>query len=644
MPIDASQVKWDAPDPKAVVWDAPAEKPSFMQSMGREALNSIPAQALFGAARGIGGIGATVGMQGEQGRKAVENKLVGMGADPESLSYKGGKLASEIGATWPIGGLLAKGAAAIPGVAQAAPGLINALRTSGMTTGAAPANFLSKAGLSDIAIRSGAAATVGLGSAAAVGDDPMMGAAIGGATPGAFKAAGMAGSKVGNFLRPDVASDVMTAAGKARELGYVVPPTQANPSMINRLIEGYAGKLTTAQNASAKNAGVTNELANKALGLPGGTTLSPEVLGDVRKAAGHAYADVANMPGRESVDETLHRLQSLINKAESEKTSALQIAGKLQTMRAQQANLAHGRDISLSKNQPEFQPYYNPGTNGRTATSPSSLPVPGQPRIPGRYTHNIERSQEALTGAEDAMAVFTAKRAEESAAIKALEDFQGKASGFTTKDAIDPRQMVFDLRQARNDADSWYKSYQRTADPTSLEKAKAAKAMATSLENALEGHAQNINRADLVDAMRESRNLIAKTYSVENALNKTTGTIDARKLAQQIQSGKPLTGELRDIGEFAARFPKAANTIESMGSLPQNSPLDFAAGGIGSAMSGNLLPLAGAIAGRPLARKLALSDLIQGGLGKPQTQSKLRELLSSPEAQQLMYRLTPISQ
>lgn len=217
---------------------APAEKPSFMQSMGREALNSIPVQALFGAARGIGGIGATVGMQGEEGRKAVENKLVGMGADPGSLSYKGSKLASEVGVTWPIGGLLAKGASAIPGVAQAAPSLINALRTSGMTTGAAPANFLSKAGLADMAIRSGAAATVGGASAAAVGDDPMMGAAIGGAAPGVFKAAGTLGGFVGRAafeaLTPALqkrAVELARATGKSVD-EVMTALTQQGPSQL----------------------------------------------------------------------------------------------------------------------------------------------------------------------------------------------------------------------------------------------------------------------------------------------------------------------------------------------------------------------------------------------------------------------------
>ena len=54
------------------------------------------------------------------------------------------------------------------------------------------------------------------------------------------------------------ASGMMAAIQAARSQGYVIPPTQANPTLGNRLLEGMAGKLTTAQNASAANQGVTN--------------------------------------------------------------------------------------------------------------------------------------------------------------------------------------------------------------------------------------------------------------------------------------------------------------------------------------------------------------------------------------------------
>jgi hypothetical protein len=496
-----------------------------------------------------------------------------------------------------------------------------------------------------MALRTAAAGTVGGASAGLTGDSVGTGATIGAMMPGAFKAAGAVGGKVGGFFRgPEVAPETMAAAQKAREMGLVMPPSQVKPSFVNRLLEGYAGKQTTQQNASAKNAAIFNEIAAKELGLPPGSTLSPEVLADLRKVAGESYKNVGDMPGRESVAESLRVLENAIAKAQSEKTSALQIAGKLKTMQAQQANLAHGRDIPLSKAQPEFQPYYNPGTDGRVAASPSSNPVPGLPRMPGRYTHNIERAQEGAQGADEAMAVYRAKRAEEELAAKALEDFKSKASGYATQDAITPRQMVFDLRKARNDADSWYKAYQRTADPTALEKARAAKALATNLENSLVGHAEEIGRPDLVEAMLDARKLIAKTYSVENALNKVTGTVDARKLAEHIQRKKPVTGGLRDIGEFAARFEKSAQTPERMGSLPQTSPLDWGFGGAASIAHGNAMPLLATLLGRPIARNTVLGEALQNRMVSPQETSRFIELLRQPAAEQLMYRTLPIAQ
>lgn len=57
-----------------------------------------------------------------------------------------------------------------------------------------------------------------------------------------------------NLLRGTPPSQgTMQAAREAQEAGYVIPPTQVKPSLLNRLIEGSAGKISTAQNASFKN-------------------------------------------------------------------------------------------------------------------------------------------------------------------------------------------------------------------------------------------------------------------------------------------------------------------------------------------------------------------------------------------------------
>jgi hypothetical protein len=79
---------------------------------------------------------------------------------------------------------------------------------------------------------------------------------------------------------------------KAKEAGYVVPPTQANPSILNQIAEGVAGKIKTAQTASIKNQEVTNGLVRKALGIAEDAPLNVDSLQKVRKEAGSAYERV----------------------------------------------------------------------------------------------------------------------------------------------------------------------------------------------------------------------------------------------------------------------------------------------------------------------------------------------------------------
>jgi hypothetical protein len=170
-------------------------------------------------------------------------------------------------------------------------------------------------------------------------------------------------------------------------------------------------------------------------------------------------------------------------------------------------------------------------------------------------------------------------------------------------------------------------------------KAKAAAAKAQDLESTLEGYAQSLGLDELLPALREARTRIAKTYSVEAALNPTTGAVDARKLAGQLAKGKPLSGELKQAAEFAARFPKAAQTVEGMGSLPQTSPLDWIPAGALSMATSNPLMMLG-VGARPAARALSLSPLVQNRLVQGQP-TALQALMMSPELAQFGYRAAP---
>jgi hypothetical protein len=182
---------------------------------------------------------------------------------------------------------------------------------------------------------------------------------------------------------------------------------------------------------------------------------------------------------------------------------------------------------------------------------------------------------------------------------------------------------------------------------------RSSKAAATALEDAIESHLGAIGSPELLQQFRDARQLIAKTYSVQKALNVETGTVDARKLAAELQRGKPLSGGIKEAAQFAARFPKAAQTPEQMGSLPQWSPLDLSAGigtaGIGGLLSGgNPLALAGLAAPglvRSGARSLALSPVVQNGLVQSQGNAITR-LLADPRFAEILqagYRAAPVA-
>jgi hypothetical protein len=78
-------------------------------------------------------------------------------------------------------------------------------------------------------------------------------------------------------------------AERAIAQGATLPPTQVNPSLLNRMLEGFSGKQQTGQVASIKNQEVVNAQARKTLNLPEDTVITPQVLQDYRNVKGQAY-------------------------------------------------------------------------------------------------------------------------------------------------------------------------------------------------------------------------------------------------------------------------------------------------------------------------------------------------------------------
>ena len=336
--------------------------------------------------------------------------------------------------------------------------------------------------------------------------------------------------KLAGILRgPEQPAQMAGAVQKARDVGYVIPPTQARGDIANRLMEGVAGKITTAQNASARNQEVTHKLVAKSLGLPEDEVILPEVLKGLRQTAGEAYAKLENIgtiiPGKEYTEG--------LNK----------IAGK--ALKAQEG-------------------------------FPNAKPSP---------------------------------------IIELVDSLKSKSFD---GDAV--LAKIIDLRDAANTAYSAQKKLL----------GKANKDAADLLENEIEKHLESIGEKSLLNEFKNARQLIAKSYSVEKALNPASGTVDSRQLAAQLKRGKPLSEELKTVAEFASQFPKASQVTEKMGSLPQISPIDYGLGGLAALLT-NPMAIAG-VAARPALRAAALSkpvqnSLIQGAKMTPE-QANLAKLLS----------------
>lgn len=153
----------------------------------------------LGALRGVGGIGASLaqpvqalagGALGNNAemRQNMEANLRGMGANPESLAYQGGKLGAEIAGTYGVGGLAGSGLKAISQSPKALA-LAEALRTGGAAKGAgALTNIL------------GGAGSAALGTLLVDPNEAATGALVGAAIPAAGAAVPAIGGALANAI------------------------------------------------------------------------------------------------------------------------------------------------------------------------------------------------------------------------------------------------------------------------------------------------------------------------------------------------------------------------------------------------------------------------------------------------------------
>lgn len=178
-------------------------------------------------------------------------------------------------------------------------------------------------------------------------------------------------------------------------------------------------------------------------------------------------------------------------------------------------------------------------------------------------------------------------------------------------DASSAIAVIKSLRKSGNDNMS---KLVAAANPDAAALGKAQLAAAEAVEDQMIRHLESIGRKDLADAFDKARTLIAKTYTVEKALNPDTGNVAARELSKQIKKGKYMTDGLAAAAKFARAFPKAADEVTHSSTV---SALDAVTGAGAGLATGNPLAVLGPTVARAGARQTMLSPVYQQLMARP---------------------------
>ena len=147
---------------------------------------------------------------------------------------------------------------------------------------------------------------------------------------------------------------------------------------------------------------------------------------------------------------------------------------------------------------------------------------------------------------------------------------------------MDAATAIQRLKELRSDGSAYLRSGTNIMKPNPKEVVRGNRylAEANKLEKAIENHVVKLGQPELIDQFRNARRYIAKTFTVEKALNPQTGVVDARKIAKQLDQGVPITDELALVGKYAKAFPKTTKVVAE--APPPFSALDLYGAGAGA--------------------------------------------------------------
>lgn len=200
--------------------------------------------------------------------------------------------------------------------------------------------------------------------------------------------------------------------------------------------------------------------------------------------------------------------------------------------------------------------------------------------------------------------------------------------------AFDAAGGVAQIGILRDKADIAYRAGDKAMGKAYSDASKA-------LEDLMERHLEASGQPELLAGFRSARQTIAKTYTVQKALNDETGDVSAQALAAILKKGKPITGELKTAAKAGSAFKDATQALKTPPRM--FSPWDLGAAGVGAgSMNG---PLLAAVAGRPAVRSAFLTKPMQDLFARQATQGRsIPRMIHDPDVEKWLEQARRLSQ
>lgn len=431
------------------------------------------------------------------------------------------------------------------------------------------------------------------------------------------------GAKISAPGRID-ASDNAKAAINA---GFAIPPAEASEGHIGKvnlttMAAGEAGKIKLGQLAAAKNQPLVNGYAQRDLGLPPGTLLTPKAFEDVRAREGKVYQEVVD-----AVPEVdLSRDKAFVDAVKgvgkrSEETE------RLFPSTTEPPGVTALRDELLANARGDTKAVMNYIADLRFRATQNF-----QARGNAMAHRQGAAEREAASALEDAMERSVQKAPDyyadkfndaisgQRAAAKAVTDANmalttARGTLATNSNIYTAADAMRAERAARSALDQAHEQFTAATDEVEGWRSR--------LQNA---HVKDDQNQTLVDRFRKARQTMAKSYDVQSVTNVSTGDVSATGLGRLLQQGKPLTGDLKLIADSANSFHRAFQNPAAFGGVEPLSVLDAASAAM-MAAGGHPVAAMGVL-GRPWIRGRVLSPAYQ------------RRMISDPQTHAMPWTLS----